>query len=85
MRKTLIPLTGITVKKLLMERKELGMSDSIGSKEFATKFGCRQAKVTEWCRKGMIPGANQDSPGSPWHIPKDAVPPITEKRGRISR
>lgn len=58
----------------------MAVSDSIGSKEFAAKFGCRQNQVTEWCRKGLIPGANQDSPGSPWHIPKNAVPPIKKKK-----
>lgn len=51
------------------------MSDSIGTKAFADKFGCNRDTVSAWCRKGLIPGANQDAPGSPWHIPKDAVPP----------
>ena len=55
------------------------MSDSIGTKEFASKFGCKQNTVSEWCRKGLIPGANQDAPRSPWHIPCDAVPPSTWK------
>lgn len=58
------------------------MSDSIGTKEFASQFGCKQETVTRWCREGRIPGANQDAPGSPWHIPKDAVPPIKNKRGK---
>ncbi len=51
------------------------MSDSIGTKEFAEKFGISQSKVSNLCRKGVIPGANQDRYGSPWHIPKDAVLP----------
>lgn len=51
------------------------MSDSIGTKEFSEKYGCKQGTVSQWCRKGLIEGANQDAPGSPWHIPKDAKPP----------
>ena len=51
------------------------MSDSIGTKEFAEKYGITQATVSKWCREGKIKNANQDSKGSPWHIPKDAIPP----------
>lgn len=61
------------------------MSDSIGTKEFAAKFGCKQAKVSEWCRKGLIAGANQDAPRCPWHIPKDAVPPTWIKKEEKNR
>ena len=55
------------------------MSDSIGTKEFSAKFGCKQNTVSSWCRKGQIEGATQDAPGSPWHIPKDAMPPASWK------
>ncbi|WP_027868871.1 helix-turn-helix domain-containing protein [Eubacterium sp. AB3007] len=51
------------------------MSDSIGTKEFAEIWGCKQATVAKWCREDKIEGANQDAKGSPWHIPKDAKPP----------
>ena len=51
------------------------MSDSIGTKEFSEKWNVKQYKVSKWCRLGLIPGANQDKAGSPWHIPKDAKPP----------
>lgn len=51
------------------------MSDSIGTKEFAKKYGISQNQAAALCRKGEIPGANQDKYGSPWHIPKDAVLP----------
>ena len=53
----------------------LQMSDSIGTKEFAEKWNVKQYKVSEWCRLGLIPGANQDKVRSPWHIPKNATPP----------
>lgn len=56
------------------------MSDSMGTKEAAEKWGCTAATVSRWCREGKIPNANQDAPGSPWHIPKDAVAPESFKR-----
>lgn len=56
------------------------MSDSIGTKEASEKWGVKPATITRWCREGKIPNANQDAPGSPWHIPKDAIPPV-KKRG----
>ena len=51
------------------------MSDSMETKEFSKKWKVKQYKVSEWCRLGLIPGSNQDKPGSPWYIPKDAKPP----------
>ena len=48
------------------------MSDSMGTKEAATKWGVKQSTVSRWCREGKIDGAEQDAKGSPWHIPKDA-------------
>ena len=57
------------------------MSDSIGTKEFAAKYGIKnQSTISKWCREGKIPNANQDKKGSPWHIPKDAVPPANYKQ-----
>ena len=50
------------------------MSEAIGTREFAEKFGVTPATVSKWCREGKIPNCNQDGKGSPWHIPKDAVP-----------
>ena len=51
----------------------------MGTKEAAEKWGVTQSKVQRWCREGKIPNATQDKSGSPWHIPKDAVPPIGKK------
>ena len=51
--------------------------------EVAEKFGVTQATVSKWCREGKIPDCNQDRKGSPWHIPKDAVPPAGDKDGRV--
>lgn len=56
------------------------MSEAIGTREFAEKYGVTQATVSKWCREGKIPNCNQDGKGSPWHIPKDAVPPVGYKR-----
>lgn len=59
------------------------MSEAIGTREFAEKYGVTQATVSKWCREGKIPNCNQDGKGSPWHIPKDAVPPVGYKRRKI--
>lgn len=58
------------------------MSDSIGTKEFAERWQCRQSTVSKWCREGKIEGADQDAKGSPWHIPKDAKPPLKYRKSR---
>ena len=42
------------------------MSEAIGTREFAEKYGVTQATVSKWCREGKIP--------------KDAVPPVGYKR-----
>lgn len=46
-----------------------------GTKYFAEKWHVSQAVVSTWCRKGLIPGATQDKPHSPWHIPQNAKKP----------
>ena len=56
------------------------MSEAIGTREFAEKYGVTQATVSKWCREGKIPNCNQDGKGSPWHIPKDALPPVGYKQ-----
>lgn len=47
------------------------MSDSMGTKEASEKWGYSQNTISKWCREGLIEGADQDSVGSPWHIPKE--------------
>lgn len=51
------------------------MSESMGTKEAAERWGYKPSTVSRWCREGLIPGADQDAPRSPWHIPKDAKCP----------
>ena len=41
-------------------------------------WDCKPSQITQWCRDGKIPGAEQDRKGSPWRIPVDALK--TEKR-----
>lgn len=36
------------------------MSDSMGTREAAEKWGYPQSTISEWCRKGLIPNVNQD-------------------------
>lgn len=63
------------------------MADSIGTKEFSEKYGVNQQLVSKWCRNNLIEGAEQDAKGSPWHIPKNAKPPIgyKPKRKKVSK
>ena len=46
-----------------------------GTKYFAELWGYSQATIAKWCREGLIEGAVQDSPGSPWRIPANAKCP----------
>lgn len=54
----------------------------MGTKEAAEKWGVSQSLVQKWCRDGKIQNVTQDGKGSPWHIPKDAVPPA-QRRKRV--
>ena len=56
------------------------MSESMGTREASAKWGYPQSTISEWCRKNMIPGADQDKKGSPWHIPKNATCPKPIKK-----
>lgn len=47
----------------------------MGTREASEKWGYSQSTISKWCREGLIKDATQDAPGSPWHIPKDAVCP----------
>ncbi len=51
------------------------MSETMGTKEASERWGYSPETIQRWCRAGLIPGADQDAKGSPWHIPKDAVCP----------
>ena len=51
----------------------------MGTKEASEKWGVSQQTVQNWCRQGKILGATQDKKGSPWHIPKDTIPPNSRK------
>ena len=55
------------------------MNKTIGTKEFAERYGVNQGTVARWCREGKITNAYQDASGSPWHIPEDAKPPASYK------
>lgn len=56
------------------------MSDSMGTREAADRWGYEQGTIAKWCREGKIEGADQDKPRSPWHIPKDAKCPRPIKK-----
>lgn len=57
----------------------------MGTKEAAELWGYKQSTIADWCRKGLIKGADQDGKGSPWHIPKDAKcpKPIKNKEKKV--
>ena len=52
----------------------------MGTKEAAERWGVSQNLVQKWCREGKIPNVTQDGKGSPWHIPKEAVPPVKRRK-----
>lgn len=56
------------------------MADSMGTKEASELWGYKPSTISAWCRAGLISGATQDAPGSPWHIPKDAKCPRPVKK-----
>ena len=61
------------------------MVQYMGTKEAAVKLGVTAQTVASWCRKGLIEGAEQDGPGSPWRIPIDAKRPNFGKMRTIRR
>lgn len=56
------------------------MADAMGTLEASKLWNYTQATITRWCREGLIPGAEQDREGSPWHIPKNAVCPKKSRK-----
>ena len=53
---------------------------TIGTKEAAERLGLKQATVAKMCREGRLGGAEQDSKGSPWHIPEATIDKILNKK-----
>lgn len=51
------------------------MDDTMGTLEASQRWERSQGTISKWCREGRIPGATQDRPGSPWHIPNGAQCP----------
>lgn len=50
----------------------------MGTKEAAEKWGYNPSTISAMCRKGVIQGAEQDAPGSPWRIPVNTPNPKGE-------
>ena len=55
---------------------------TIGTKEAASILGIKQSCVSNMCRKGKIPGAEQDRKGCPWHIPRDVVENLAKEKNK---
>ena len=49
--------------------------EMLGTAAAAERWNVSPSTVQRWCREGKIPGAVQDAPGRPWHIPGDAGRP----------
>lgn len=47
----------------------------MGTKEASKLWGVSQNTITKWCREGKIDGVDHDDVGSPWRIPRNAIPP----------
>lgn len=56
------------------------MMATIGTKEAAERLGLAQSTVAKLCREGKMQGAEQDSKGSPWHIPEDTVEELLQNK-----
>ena len=54
----------------------------MGTREAAELWGVKQSDVSKWCREGKLKGGmevcEQDAPGKPWRIRRDAVPPTND-------
>lgn len=57
----------------------------MGTKEAAEKWGYSQVTIANWCRKGLIAGAEHDGKGSPWRIPENAQCPKKIKNINIQK
>lgn len=51
----------------------------MGTKVAAEKWGYTQSTIANWCRMGLIEGAEQDSKRRPWRIPINAKCPKKKK------
>ena len=55
------------------------MSEYMSTKEAGELWSVKQETVTKWCREGKLKSGTkpceQDKPGSPWRIRRDAIPP----------
>ena len=58
------------------------MDAYMGTREAAELWGGKQSDVSKWCREGKLKGGmevcEQDAPGKPWRIRRDAVPPTND-------
>ena len=59
-----------------LTKKEIIVVKYIGTREASEKWGVPASLIAQWCKKGLIKGAEQDAPGSPWRIPVDADYPF---------
>ncbi len=64
------------------------MSEMMSAKEAAERWHVSVDTVRIWCRDGSLKSGTkpceQDKPGSPWRIRRDAIPP-TAKREEAPR
>ena len=57
----------------------------MGTKEASRLWGILQEALPRMCRQNKIPGAEQDSKGSPWRIPRDAERPEYRRRKKETK
>lgn len=80
-----LPMIAVHTYKRAIEtqnrkRARVIMSDTMGTKEASDLWGYSRETIRKWCQQGKIESADQDSVGSPWHIPKDAKCPRPIKK-----
>lgn len=56
-----------------MAKESLLPESYVGTKKASEISGLSQATIARRCREGRVPGAVQDAPRSPWHIPLSSL------------
>ena len=49
------------------------MSTYLTTSEVAERVKFKPATVSDYCKRGLLPGAFRARPGSPWRIPPEAL------------
>lgn len=57
----------------------------MGTSEASEKWEVPAYKITDYCRKGKIKGAEQDGYRKPWRIPVNTPNPFKKEKGEKTK